>query len=202
MILPAKIMSPPLAESSSKTMSLMRRRTQAQAGISPALSRCLRCAPVCGQASSPVFFIAPGRRTSFFVPFGKTEGDGAPKKRILVASSHTNQGVRRLSALHPDKLAPSGLIWRLFCPRVRVSWFMDRSGGPWRHPLVGGQRLGGPATIGPFPVQRAPRGVTVVSPDRLPGPPGSGVTSPARRRRIQSHLRNVSRRRPSVNRTL
>jgi hypothetical protein len=70
-----------------------------------------------------------------------------------------------------------------FCPRVRVSWFMDRSGGPWRHPLVGGQRLGSPTTLGPFPVQRAPRGVTVVSPDRFPGPPECRLAKPARGRR-------------------
>jgi hypothetical protein len=108
----------------------------------------------------------------------------------LAASSF--EGCGRLSALHRGD----------FCPRVRVSWFMDRSGGPWRHPFAGRRRFGGPATIGPFPVQRAPRGGVLMPPDRVPGPPECGVTSPARRRRIRSHLRNVSRRRPQPNRTI
>src|SRR5665647_99868 len=75
-------------------------------------------------------------------------------------------------------------------------------GAPQAAISVPGSAFPGTRHFKPVPVQRAPRGGVLMPPDRLPRPPGSGVTSPARRRRIRLHPRNVSRRRPSMSRTL
>ena len=129
--------------------------------------------------------------------------------RLSPSSLEKTEGVARREAqpVHsvprPHRTrAPLGAPQRLFCPRVRVSGFMRRF--LFGHPSAASTAdtlFGPPETIGPFPVQRAPRGVTVVSPDRVPRPPGSGVTSPARRRRIPLRLQDVPRRRPSMNGT-
>src|SRR6266702_5106223 len=101
--------------------------------------------------------------------------------------------MRRLSARHPDKLAQSGLILpAFFCPRDRTSVCATEDGVPL-HPAAF-------ASLRPHPSSHSRRPV-VVPADGSPRPPECKVTSPARRRRIRPHLRNVSRRRPSVDRT-
>jgi hypothetical protein len=78
-------------------------------------------------------------------------------------------------------------------PRVRVSWFPSGSSETWD--ITPHRQLTPCPVRNPwngYPVQRAPRRAAVVPPDRVPRPPGSGVTSPARRRRIPSRCQNVS----------
>jgi hypothetical protein len=106
--------------------------------------------------SSPVLFVeAPGSPSFFLNP--RSERVWRAKRRCrtpTVRAFTANQ--RRTRGAY--RRATSGD----FCLRVRVSW--DEA-------------------TGPVPVQRAPRRGAVVPPDRVPKPPGSGVTSPARRRR-------------------
>jgi hypothetical protein len=102
----------------------------------------------------------------------------------LHRAPRTIEGVERQAA-HQSSFLPHPLLKdagasrrstaAISDPRVRVSWFLLRSGGPWRRPLVGGRRFGGPTIIGAVPVQQAPCGAALVPPDRFPRPPGSGV---------------------------
>jgi len=133
-----------------------------------------------GAHHRPYSLSAPGRPSSipaFAGPFrfpSTDRGDGAP----------SGAPVFRLAAFPHENAGAS---------RRRVSWFMRRF--LFGHPSAASTAdtlFGPPETIGPFPVQRAPRGAPVVAPDRVPGPPECGVTSPARRRRIPPRYQNVS----------
>jgi hypothetical protein len=144
-------------------------------------------------APPPVFFAAPGRPSSlphsrgfFFSPQAKpeeVEHRVAHQSSVLPRSLLENAGAsRRSTAAISD-------------PRVRVSWcpFRFLRFGPQRQFASSACRaLARPKLCGTVPVQRAPRGGVLVPPDRVPRPPGSGVTSPARRRRIPSRCQNVS----------
>src|ERR1019366_8015358 len=101
----------------------------------------------------------------------KVEGGGAPSGAPVVfrLAASSFEGCGRLSALHGGDFCSPG-------PRFLVSAPIRR---PWRRPLVGGWRFGGPTIIGAVPVQQAPCGAALVPPDRVPGPPGSGGGRPS-----------------------
>jgi len=83
------------------------------------------------------------------------------------------------------RAAPFGAPWRLFCPR-------DRSFRARTRAAFGSTRSG---RLSPAFVRAAssPFGQSlIVGTDGDPRPPGDGVTSPARRRRIPSRCQNVS----------
>ena len=110
-------------------------------------------------------------------PRHETEGVARrPAQPSLCA--RTVSDARRLSARH----------WRLFCPRDRS--FRARTGG-LRPPRSG--RLSPAFVCAAFSPCGQPH---VVGADGYPRPPGGGVTSPARRRRIPSRCQNVSLQRP------
>ena len=147
-----------------------------------------------GRACAPVLFerrrvrrnlsrLAPG---TSFAP-GHCRGDGAPSGATI---SPTPGGVGALCEARSPLGAPS----RLFCPRGRN--FRART-GPEPGPRSG--------QLSPPFVRAAssPCGQSLlVGTDGGPGPPGSGVTSPARRRRTWLRRRNVSRRRPQPSQTI
>jgi hypothetical protein len=74
-------------------------------------------------------------------------------------------------------------------------------GAPRRRFLAPGSAFPGTRHLRQSQSSRLPVGGVLVPLDRVPRPPRSGVTSPARRCRTRLHLRNVSRRRPQVSRT-
>ena len=153
-------------------------------------------------APSPVFFsgagcavFLPRRSGAFCMPPAKSRGWSAKRRTSLSVAAFPLGERGRLSALH-----------RGFAPPA-----FARDTGP-------GSALPG-TRLAPIPVQRAPRGGVLVPPGRFPGPPGSGVTNPARGRRTHRrrfpaadplergacspapalawlHHRDVSRRRP------
>ena len=133
-----------------------------------------------GYAVTPAPFAGP----SFFPQASPREWSA--KRRTSLPSCrvpHRNAGASRRSTA------------AISVPRVRVSWF------PFRFLRLGRSassphRLVAPWPVrnlsGTVPVQQAPCGAVIVPPDRVPRPPGSGVTSHARRRRIPSRCQNVS----------
>jgi len=107
-------------------------------------------------------------------------GDGMVRRAalpfsVLPRSFFEERG--RLSALHPDRLAQSGLIWWRF--------LFPRSAFP------GTRRW-------PVPVQQALCGAVVMPPDRVPGPPECEVTSLARGRNPSSRFSSALQERSSV----
>ncbi len=117
----------------------------------------------------------------------------------------------RHSALHRGDFCSPG-------PRFLVSVPVSSLGPQRQFASSACRALVRPKPSRTVPVQQAPCGAVLVPPDRVPKPPGSGVTSPARGRRTSRsryprtgpktgacspapaplllHLRNVSRRRP------
>ena len=129
---------------------------------------------------APIFGDA-GASSFASLPFGRTEGDGAPDsasswiaalRRRALLRSRARAGRRSIAAFNqsPGRAFGSDL-------GVKLLFLKQRPAG--RSPSAGS--LQGP----------------IVVPSGAPAPPGCGVTSPARRRRIRSRHRNVSRRRPS-----
>ena len=116
-----------------------------------------------------------------FRPPRTSRGDGAPQGASIQL---TPCGVRVLG----EGRAPRGAPSRLFCPRGRN--FRAWTGG-LRPPRSG--QLSPPFIRAASSHQRQS---LIVGTDGDPRPPGSGVTSPARRRRTWLHLQDVPRRRP------
>ena len=131
-----------------------------------------------GRACAPVLFERPrvGRRP-FLAPLRERSAEkrGGLAQVPLAAGEAARHAWRGASPPWRRRRASRRSTAATFGSRVRVS--RDEA-------------------FAPVPVQRAPRGGVLVPPDRVPRPPGGGVTSPARKRRTLFHLRNVSRRRP------
>ena len=127
-------------------------------------------------------------RRALLSPLGQAEGmerrDGASIQSALGEARARLARRARPAALHRGD----------FCPRGRAS---GRGGAGVPRPLSG--------QLSPPFIRAASshsRQSPIVGTDGDPRPPGSGVTSPARRRRIRLHHRDVSRRRPQPSRTI
>ena len=97
-----------------------------------------------------------------------------PRLRGRVGRGHA-----RLSALHRGSGRSANALTR---SRPRFT----RAGGCGRYPQRHSR------------LSEAPRAPVVMPAGTMPGPPGSGVTSPARRNRTRSMFKCVSRTRPSI----
>ena len=144
-----------------------------------------------GRAKAPVLFVRRRIRRHSPTPTAHPEMRGAERRQT-----------RRL-ARPPERLAsrpgrgrgaPSPFAQRRSASRRSTCG--SRPG--FRRDTGAGSALPGTRPSRPVPVQRAPRRGVVMPPGRFPGPPGTGVTKPRRRRRAPSHLRPVSGRRPSM----
>ena len=145
-------------------------------------------------APPPLFFCGAGTPSFIPSPLAKPRGWSAKRRTSLPscrAPVAKNAGASRRS--------------------IAVSLLRSWAGVTGPGSALPGTRLA------PIPVQRAPRGGVIMPPGRFPGPPGSGGTNPARRRRTNRrfpagplrrgaaspalapswlHHRDVSRRRP------
>jgi hypothetical protein len=114
-------------------------------------------------------------------------GSGAPSGAAISLCARTVADARRLSARQPGQacavraylpaISVPGSAFPGFLP---VSFHLKRqfASSACRASRILRNHWNG------YPVQRSPRRAAVVPPDRVPGPPECGVTSPARRRRI------------------
>ena len=93
------------------------------------------------------------------------EGSGAPNGASI--SLHAWRGVRTLAK-----------------GARRAALHVRHSSRAFRPQLSPGSALPGTRLVKPVPVQQAPCRAAVVPPGRVPEPPGSGVTNPARRHRL------------------
>jgi hypothetical protein len=132
-------------------------------------------------ASSPVFFVkAPGRPVSrlVFSPLGKARGLARQVTQpfVLCRPVFPLENTGRLSARHPDKLAPSGLICR-------------------RSPYGTGPcfSLAVPTRETDHPSAKLLAGGSCWPPDGIPVPPGCVLARHARGRRIPAPPSDASR---------
>ena len=102
---------------------------------------------------------------------------------------------RRLSAA---RAAPNTLCGRVAFRRSTCGFVAGRT--PATQPQARASwdvAFAAVSALPPVPVQRAPRRAVVMPPGRFPRPPGSRVTSPARRRHPSPHVQRASAERPS-----
>ena len=130
-----------------------------------------------GQASSPLFFAARGRRSPLSCPGNKPRGWSAVwrnhRSTLCGARAPFAKGARP-AALHRGFRRGARL-------QARASW--DAASAPVR-------------CLRPVPAQRAPRSAVVLPHGRGPERPGAAVTSRSSRRRILLHHPSAPRRRP------
>ncbi len=171
------MLSPFGARASGHPVLLLRRQSAGRAAPRDDGNGKMRRAP------SPVFFAGAGCAVirpppsagPSFAP-AKKRGEWSAGWRNHCFSAAFPFGERgRLSALHPDQLAPSGLICGDFCPRGRN--FRARTRAAFGQPDPGSFRRPSSA---PRPAHR--RQSPVVGTDGDPGPPECRLAKPARGR--------------------
>ena len=155
-----------------------------------------------GHASSPVFFAAPGRPSSFLRP-GKMPREWSAERRTSLSVAASSVARMRAPLGAPPRQACA--VWAYLCGVLEVPGTVASGRGP-------GRLLARPDPAGFRPPSSAPRPAhegqpLVVGADGDPGPPGCGVTSPARgrhtnrrrcRRRSAKGLCRISGARPRV----
>ncbi len=131
---------------------------------------------------------------SKFLPPRNKEGGEAPKGASSSGPRHTEKcchlPVPGRGGASSGMRSPSGAPPRLLSQRPNASTQprprFPRSRGCGRYPHHQSR------------LSKAPCAPVIMPAGTMPGPPGSGVTSPARRNRSRSAIRCVSRSRPSV----